>query len=86
MKTMARTNTRTSAITGGMTHGSAAASVPITPAPATGPANEPTPPTMTATNPWIRKRTPRSANSEKIGTINAPARPASAAPNANVAP
>ena len=26
-------------------------SVPITPAPATGPANEPTPPTMTATNP-----------------------------------
>src|SRR5260370_27777963 len=41
MKMMARTNTRTSAITGGITQGSAALSVPINPAPATGPANEP---------------------------------------------
>jgi len=51
MNVMARTNTSTSATTGEITHGNAALNVPITPAPATGPANEPTPPTMTATNP-----------------------------------
>ena len=39
MKAMARTNTNTSATTGEITHGNAALNVPITPAPATGPAN-----------------------------------------------
>ena len=75
MNTMASTKTSTSATTGAMTHGSAALSVPITPAPATGPSNEPTPPSMTARKPWIRKRTPRSANSENTGTISAPGKP-----------
>jgi hypothetical protein len=55
MKMMASTKTRTSAITRAITQGSAALSVPITLAPATGPANDPTPPTMTATKPWIKK-------------------------------
>ena len=47
---------------------------------------DPTPPTMTATKPWIRKRMPRSANRLNTGTSSAPARPASAAPKAKVVP
>jgi len=36
---------------GEITQATRRSTFPITPAPATGPANEPTPPTMTATNP-----------------------------------
>src|SRR4030095_3178435 len=77
--TMAMTNTSTSARTGLSSHGSPALSTPITAAPRAGPSNVPMPPRRTARKPWIRKRTPRSANIEKIGTISPPARTASTA-------